>query len=134
MKWIRTECGVVLDEENCFMSELGRDVYNKEILIKFYKNPNSERLISISNGVKSENMFCGMKRFDNEFFHYDSATVKIQGDNLSDVLEANDILVKRNGRPIPIWSIQNIQERLDDGYRIITHEQYMPLAQEVQDE
>ena len=59
--------------------------------------------------------------------------IKKQGDNLINVLEERDILISRKGKIMITEKFDfdsfNIKEK--EVFKVITHEQYMPLAQEI---
>lgn len=71
--------------------------------------------------------------------------IKLQGDKLIKVLVGGDWLVKKGREPILVSDVftssQNykiVEERIDfyinSDYKAVTHEQYMPLAQSVNNE
>ena len=107
--YIRTSCGV-----------LG---ILKHIKLNMYEF-NNERYIK--NGI----------RLHNSNHDY---TIKLQGNRKKDISEEYDLLICENGNVHQIEKDYTIIidhrkiyiENLEDVDRIITHEQYLPLAQEV---
>ena len=105
--YIRTSCGV-----------LG---ILKHIKLNMYEF-NNERYIK--NGIRLHNS-------------YHDYTIKLRGDNKIDVLEIDDLLFGKYIKGFVILNVEDYQSIklltyvLEDVDRIITHEQYLPLAQEV---
>jgi hypothetical protein len=110
--YIRSECGIISTA--------------KELQCQYLVDAN-ESLIGLSTTVN-------FKRYK----------IKLQGENLIDVLEDNDMVYYETPKPFPN-SLLNFKEISEDASmilylehmisigkaKIITHEQYMKLAQEV---
>jgi len=102
---------------------------------------NLEKTMDIVNNIDilSQPMFNSVE----EYMHY-NWDIKTEGDNLIDVLEVGDIVIinKFQNQRVVIEEITTTYISSGEGYyqwflegkdiaKVITHEQYMPLAQEV---
>ena len=134
--YIRTECGKLFEIQTQKPFDMGNSEYSyvsghiRDALIKYFKHNNKCREVLLFTW--NDKLKIGYQTFDSEIVNY--YDVKLKEETLIDVLEENDLLLFDGYEKYKFFKdCNNLLHLIEIGKlsKVVTHEQYMKLAQEV---